>query len=153
MSTVGTDHSLVNQWIGTVQWIGKSQFRPQTKRINWFVGVEIYLPPEQLKWSADELKIETMRASGPGGQHANKVESAVRITHMPTGISATAQEERSQMLNRKLAMARLTAHFEEANSQKTKNVQKDRWHQHNALERGNPVRIYKGSKFQLIRQN
>ena len=137
----------IGQWMGTVQWIGKSQFRPHHKRKNWYVGVEAFLPPEQTKWSPQELNIETMRASGPGAQHVNKVETAVRITHLPTGISVTAQEERSQMLNRKLALARIAKAFEQIDGQQAENIQQDRWRQHNELERGNPVQVFQGKKF------
>jgi protein subunit release factor A len=56
-----------------------------------------------------------MRASGPGGQHVNRTESAVRVTHLPTGVRATAMEERSQHRNRKLALARLTKKLNEIN--------------------------------------
>ncbi|MDH3349395.1 MAG: peptide chain release factor H [Desulfobulbaceae bacterium] len=148
ISMKGAETSVTKQWVGTVQWIGESQFRSGHKRKNWFVGVELYLPPEETKWSEKELKIETMRASGPGGQHVNKVESAVRVTHIPTGITATAQEERSQMMNKKLAIARLGKNFELQADKKNKSIRQDRWQQHNELERGNPVRVFKGSKFQ-----
>lgn len=54
-----------------------------------------------------ELRVETFRASGPGGQHLHKTESAVRLTHLPTGISVTASDTRSQARNRELAYERL----------------------------------------------
>ncbi len=54
-----------------------------------------------------ECRIETFRAGGPGGQHQNKTESAVRLTHLPTGITVIARESRSQHRNRKVALNRL----------------------------------------------
>lgn len=134
---------------GTVQWIGKSMFRPNHKRKNWFVGVSALLPPATPRWSASEIKIETMRASGPGGQHVNKTESAVRITHLPTGIKATAQEERSQHLNRKLAMSRLNGLLREKENESINDCRSRLWNQHNRLERGNPVRVFVGRDFIL----
>jgi peptide chain release factor len=132
---------------GTVQWIGKSMFRPNHKRKNWFVGVSVFLPPEVPGWSINEVKIETMRASGPGGQHVNKTETAVRITHLPTGISAIAQEERSQYRNRKLAMCRLCAMLRQKELASACDSRNSRWNHHNSLERGNPVRVFEGEAF------
>jgi protein subunit release factor B len=60
-----------------------------------------------------ECRVETFRAGGPGGQHQNKTETGIRLTHLPTGISATARESRSQHRNRKTALARLRAAIEE----------------------------------------
>ena len=136
---------------GTVQWIGKSMFRQNHNRKNWFVGVSVFLPPAMPRWSNNEIKIETMRASGPGGQHVNKTESAVRITHLPTGIKATAQEERSQHLNRKLAMSRLNEMLREKENESINNCRSKLWNQHNSLERGNPVRVFEGLDFILRR--
>lgn len=60
-----------------------------------------------------ECRIETFRAGGPGGQHQNKTESGVRLTHLPTGIAVTARDSRSQHRNRQTALARLRAALEE----------------------------------------
>src|SRR5258708_8823287 len=100
--------SFVNAWRGTVQWIARSPFRPEHKRKNWFVGIEVLEPVEETVFDPKEVRWETMRASGPGGQHVNRTESAVRVNHLPTGLQASAVGERSQHRNRQLALARLT---------------------------------------------
>lgn len=133
-------------WLGTVQWISASPFR-SIKRKNWFVGIEAIDEPVRPAWNARELSFETMRASGPGGQHVNKTESAVRVTHLPTGISVTAREERSQSANRKLALARLAAQLDARGQASERQARQQCWSQHNALERGNPVRVFTGLDF------
>jgi peptide chain release factor 1 len=68
---------------------------------------------ERIVIKDEELRVDTFRASGPGGQHVNKTDSAVRITHLPTGIVASSQAERSQHMNRALALRILTAKIAE----------------------------------------
>jgi|688.fasta_scaffold414224_1 peptide chain release factor len=134
----------IQSWQGTIQWIEKSPFRPHHKRKNWFIGVSALTVPETSdSLLENELKFQTMRASGPGGQNVNKTETAVRITHIPTGISLVAQEERSQYLNKKLALAKLLALLESNKNNVLQQLDYELWHQHNQLERGNPIRIFK----------
>ncbi len=134
-------------WEGTIQWIAQSPFRPRHKRKNWFVGVQQVFPPEEQELANKDFKFESMRASGPGGQHVNKVNSAIRVTHRPTGLTAMAQEERSQHMNKKLALTRLLARIEAAQDARAKQSQQEQWGMHNELERGNPVRVFQGERF------
>ena len=132
----------VESWCGTVQWIARSPFRPDHKRKNWFVGVEVLEPVDEARLTSGDLRWETMRASGPGGQHVNRTESAVRVTHVPTGTQASAMEERSQHRNRKLAMARLVQKIEALNNCRAEQAREERWRAHHGVERGNPVRVF-----------
>ena len=135
-------------WRGSVQWIGPSPFRPRHKRKNWFIGIDVFDPPlESSAFSEKDLRFETMRASGPGGQHVNTTDSAVRVTHVPTGLAATAREERSQHMNRKLATTRLTAQLEARDAQNRDDHDQARWARHGRLERGNANRVFEGPKF------
>jgi peptide chain release factor len=147
----GAIDAFAKSFEGTVQWVGKSMFRPHHKRKNWYVGVNLFSPPDENKWSVDQLKIEKMRSSGPGGQNVNKRETAIRITHLPTGLRVAAQEERSQHLNKKLALCRLHALLKQKESETEMKSQNTRWNGHNRLERGNPVRVYKNETFSLTK--
>lgn len=134
---------------GSVLWICPSPVRSGHKRKNWFVGVEVLAPADTgtVALRVADVVFEAMRASGPGGQHVNKTESAVRVTHKPTGLVATAREERSQAMNKKLALARLAAMLAEGVSAAKADAERDRWTQHDALERGSPVRTFEGPDF------
>jgi peptide chain release factor len=78
------------------------------------VGVALAPEPDLVPdLKAEDIDYQTLRASGPGGQHVNKTDSAVRATHRPTGLVATAQEQRSQHANRKLARLKLAMMIEE----------------------------------------
>jgi peptide chain release factor len=136
-------HSFAESWRGTVQWIARSPFRPEHKRKNWFVGVEVLEPIEETRFNPKDVRWETMRASGPGGQHVNRTESAVRVTHLPTGIQASAAEERSQHRNRKLALARLARKLADLDAKQHADARDKRWRAHQELERGNPVRTFR----------
>jgi len=133
----------VDSWRGTVQWVARSPFRPEHKRKNWFVGIDMLEPVEEMRFNAKEVQREVMCASGPGGQHVNRMESAVRTTHLPTGIQATASEERSQHQNRKLALARLAKKIADQSTEKQNQSNMRRWRAHQELSRGNPIRTFR----------
>ena len=135
----------VASWLGTIQWIGASPYRLRHQRKNWFVSIAAFAEPAADRWETTAVRIETLRASGPGGQHVNRTESAVRVTHLPTGLSTMAQEERSQHLNRRLALARLAALLAERADTQARAAENQRWRQHTQLERGNAVRVYRGA--------
>lgn len=134
---------------GTMEWICKSKFRPSHKRKNWFVDVSIIPEADEVyeKISPDDITIESYRSGGPGGQHVNKTESGVRITHLPTGITVTSTKERSQYMNKQDALKKLSAILKNANIANIAKQKNDAWSKHAKIERGNPVRIYEGERF------
>jgi peptide chain release factor len=89
-----------------------------------------------------------MRSSGPGGQHVNTTASAVRATHLPTGVSVVARDERSQHRNRALALARLAATLAGRADAREADLRHGRWKLHASLERGNARRVFLGPGFE-----
>lgn len=139
--------NFIRSWVGTILWVGQSPFRPHHKRKNWFVGIERIEVPSEKNLNPKDIEISAMRASGPGGQHVNKTSSAIRVVHRPTGLSAIAQDGRSQHQNRKLALARLNLLLKRNEERTRSSLEKQRWDLHNQLERGNPIRVYEGKEF------
>jgi peptide chain release factor len=135
---------------GTIRWIGTSPFRPTHKRRNWFVGVAtVSDAPDTPDLREADIDYQTMRASGPGGQHVNTTDSAVRATHRPTGLTTTSQDQRSQLANKKIARLKLAMLIEERRLQGMSAGKRDEWDRNCNLERGGAVRTYEGTKFRL----
>ncbi|MCE8972001.1 peptide chain release factor H [Bacteroides fragilis] len=132
---------LADEWEETVLWIARSPYRIHHRRKNWFVGVQTFLLSESREATEDDIRYETLRASGPGGQHVNKTESAVRAVHIPSGISVVASDQRSQWQNKKLATERLLVKLTAWNIEQAMIQAQTNWSNHNSLQRGNPVKI------------
>ncbi len=134
-------------WIGTIQWICKSPIRNLHKRKNWFIKcIEIEMP-EKLNINTNDIMIQSFRASGPGGQHRNKVETAIRIIHKSTGIIVTETDGKSQAQNKKKALQKLIEKIDEFKQGIQKGIDLQQWNSKIEIERGNPVKTFKGTKF------
>jgi peptide chain release factor len=146
------------RWSGSIQWIAESPLRPRHKRKNWFVAV-MALPeaPPPLAGEAREgaafldlreVRFEAFRAGGPGGQHQNKTESAVRAVHVPSGLAAVARDGRSQHRNKAMAVERLAMLLRTSQEIAAIADQHTVHLSHGRLERGNPVRRFRGRAFE-----
>ena len=136
--------------IGTICWVGTSPFRPHHKRRNWFVGVaEVGAADETPDIREEEVVYQTLRASGPGGQHVNKTDSAVRAIHRPTGLVAFSQDQRSQFANKKIARLKLGLLLAEQRQREIDSGRRAEWGRNRTLERGGAVRTYEGDRFRL----
>lgn len=141
-------HQLISNWQGSIQWICKSPLRPRHSRKNWFIGCTVF--EEEKIVQDDDVCFKFCRASGAGGQHVNKTNSAVQATHLSTGVSVRIQSERSQHANKRLAKLLLAHKLSlQAKSIEDKSTQA-KWAAHWQLERGNPTRTFKGERFKEV---
>lgn len=107
----------------------------------------------EINISPDELRIDTYRASGAGGQHINKTDSAVRITHLPTGIVVQCQNERSQHANRLTAMKILNAKLYELKQKELEDNMQKLKGEYKEIAWGSQIRTYTMNPFSLVKDH
>ncbi len=127
--------------IGTHVLIAQSSARSRRSRKRWFAGVSLHKAPRlaPMDIPAVDLEIRTSRSGGPGGQHVNTTDSAVRILHRPSGIRVRVNSARSQHQNRRLALLRLAAILAERQDTLARGQKSELRKNHYRFERGSAV--------------
>jgi peptide chain release factor 2 len=133
-----------------------SPFDASGRRHTSFAAVQVL--PEiddriQVDIQEKDLRIDTFRASGPGGQHVNKTSSAVRLTHLPTNIVVSSQTERSQHRNRELAMKVLRARLYNLEKQKREEKKHELQESQKDIAWGSQIRSYTMQPYQLVKDH
>ncbi len=133
-----------------------SPFNASGKRHTSFASVFVY--PEldkEIVVSIDEndLRIDVFRASGAGGQHVNKTSSAVRVTHLPTGIVVQCQQEKSQYRNKDLAMKVLKARIYQREKQKQDEKMREMHESKDEIAWGSQIRSYVMHPYQMVKDH
>jgi peptide chain release factor 2 len=133
-----------------------SPFDAQSRRHTSFASVDVY--PEvdddiEIEIEDKDLRIDTYRASGAGGQHVNKTESAVRITHQPTNIVVACQAERSQFKNRATAMKMLRARLYDREIKRRADEQAEREGQKREIAWGSQIRSYVLQPYRMVKDH
>jgi peptide chain release factor 2 len=132
-----------------------SPFDASSRRQTSFASVAVVPEVDDVEVNVreDELRIDVFRASGPGGQGVNTADSAVRITHMPTGIVVSCQNERSQLRNRDTAMRILKARLYEIAEKKQREELAELTGQKKEIAFGSQIRSYTFHPYQLIKDH
>jgi peptide chain release factor 2 len=139
--------------MGAHRLVRISPFDANARRQTSFAAVEI--TPElddvgDVQIDDKELRIDTYRASGAGGQHVNKTDSAVRITHIPTGLFVACQTERSQQQNRANAMRMLTAKLQQLKESERLEELSDLKGERGTIGWGHQIRSYVMMPYQMV---
>lgn len=142
--------------IGVHRLVRVSPFDANKRRHTSFASVDVIPEVEdapEIKIEEKDIRIDTYRSSGAGGQHVNKTDSAVRITHFPTGVVVQCQTERSQIKNREIAFKLLKAKLYELEMEKRRSAREKHYDEKGAIAWGNQIRSYVFMPYQMVKDH
>ena len=149
-------YGLAKAEVGVHRMVRISPFDANNRRHTSFASVFVYPSVNdeiEIEINPTDLRIDTYRASGAGGQHVNKTDSAVRITHIPTGIVVQCQNERSQHKNKNQAMKILKARLYQAELEKEKEKNKGLEEQKKDIGWGSQIRSYVFHPYNMVKDH
>lgn len=149
-------YGLLRSEAGIHRLIRISPFDASGRRHTSFASVDVYPDVEQeieIELKEDELRIDVFRSSGPGGQSVNTTSSAVRVTHLPTGIAAQCQNEKSQLRNKETAIKILKARLYELELKKLEEEKKAQYASKDAIAWGSQIRTYTLQPYRLVKDH
>ncbi len=141
---------------GIHRLIRLSPFDTSGRRHTSFASVDVYPQVSDdidIEVQDEDLRVDVFRSSGPGGQHVNKTSSAIRITHIPTGIVAQCQNERSQSRNREAAFKLLKAKLYEIELKKREQEKQSEYESKNSIAWGSQIRTYTLQPYRLVKDH
>jgi peptide chain release factor 2 len=142
--------------IGVHRLVRISPFDANKRRHTSFASVDVIPEIEDdtvIVIDDKDIRVDTYRASGAGGQHVNKTDSAVRITHLPTGIIVQSQNERSQIKNRAMAMKLLKARLYDFEQEKKRKAFEKHYDEKGAIGWGSQIRSYVFMPYQMVKDH
>lgn len=148
-------YGYLKEEVGIHRLVRLSPFDAANRRHTSFAAVDVIPETEdfEVEVKDNDLKIDTFRAGGPGGQHVNVTDSAIRITHLPTGITVQCQDERSQHKNKVTALRILKARLHNFYELEKEKESKKRYEEKARIEWGNQVRSYILHPYSLVKDH
>jgi len=150
-------YEILKSEAGVHRLVRISPFSAKSLRHTSFALIELLpvIPPQDLKINPSDIRVETFRSSGPGGQNVNKLETAVRVIHIPTGMAVAAQSERSQAQNKEKAMqllaSRLAQKMENAKIKELSELKVE--NRPGSIEWGSQMRSYVLNPYQMVKDH
>lgn len=157
VTIAGTNaYGLLRSEHGVHRLVRISPFNAGGKRQTSFAAVEV-VPQvdltEAVRIDPDEIRVDTYRSSGAGGQHVNKTSSAIRITHLPTGIVVTCQNERSQLQNKESAMQMLASKLADKAAREAEEKMAKLRGEQRSIEWGSQIRSYVFQPYTMVKDH